>query len=182
MDKNTGQVKFYRPYPEELRKKKPSLFSVILRILLLVLIIVAVYVVFAKADVSYLQRWILCKDYVIIRNSPSKSASEGGQLDPGDEIETDGISKNGFVHIVDPVDGWVWSGNVVESLPEKVEAYGYVVARNRVACRRWVNGPQIEKRPWASNGTEIRVYWMCDEWALTSRGYIQREWLEIAAE
>ena len=179
MKEEKGQILYYRPYPPEYYKKKKSPFSIILRVILIVLIILAVWVVFAKADVSEMQRWIMCKDYVIIRAKPSRNAMECGQLDPGDDIETDDQTENGFIHIVSPTDGWVWAGNVVESQPEKIEAYGYVVARYQVACRRWVNGPQTEKNPWAKNGTMIKVLWLCDEWALTSRGYIQREWLEI---
>lgn len=178
-EEERGQILFYRPYPPEAYKKKTSIVSILLRVILVALIILVVYVVFAKADVSYLQRWIMCKDYVIIRSEASKGSMECGQLDPGDDIETDERIVNGFIHIVSPVDGWVWAGNVVESPPEKIEAYGYVIAKNQVACRRWVNGPQTEKNPWAKNGTMIKVFWICDEWALTSRGYIQAEWLEI---
>ena len=59
------------------------------------------------------------------------------------------------------------------------------VAKSRVACRRWVNGPQIEDngRPrWLVNGSNVSVFYIAEGWAVTSRGYIQSEWLEVDPE
>ena len=131
------------------------------------------------AETVYATQWIICKDYVIIRNWPSRGATEGGQLDPGDEIEIDGKTKDGFAHIVSPVDGWVWAGNIVSSQPEKVDCKAYVTANKRLYCRRWVDGPTVESKPYLINGSEVRVYWMNDEWAVTNRGYVKSEWLEM---
>lgn len=132
-----------------------------------------------RAESVYAKQWIICKDYVLIRQWASRKAPECGQLDPGDEIEIDGNTKDGFAHIVSPVDGWVWAGNIVGSRPEKVECMAFVTAKTRLAARRWVDGPQVDSKPWLINGSEIKVYWMNDEWAVTSRGYVRSEWLEM---
>lgn len=133
----------------------------------------------ALAEATTTSAWILCKDYVLIRMWASRKAQEVGQLDPCDPIEIDGKTANGFAHIVSPVDGWVWAGNIVFSEPVEVNEKYTVVARNRVACRRWCDGPQVESRPWLISGSEVRVYYMSDEWAVTARGYVRTEWLEL---
>jgi hypothetical protein len=159
-----------------------SAFTKVLTLILVVLICLASYIVGTElnrvhAETVYAKQYILCKDYVIIRNWPSRSATEAGQLDPCDEIEIDGKTKNGFAHIVSPTDGWVWAGNIVGSQPEKTDCLAFVTAK--LACRRWVDGPQIESRPWLYCGSEIRVFYISDEWAVTSRGYVKSEWLEV---
>ena len=100
-------------------------------------------------------------------------------MDPGDRIEIDGKTKDGFAHIVSPMDGWVWAGNVVFSEPEQVNRTAYVTAKKRVACRRWVDGPKVDSKPYLISGSEVRVYWQSADWAVTSRGYIKTEWLEV---
>lgn len=37
-----GMIVFYQPYPEELRKKKPGLFSIALRVVLIALIVMTI--------------------------------------------------------------------------------------------------------------------------------------------
>ena len=123
--------------------------------------------------------YILCRNYVLVRQWASKKAPEVGQLDPGDSIEVDGKTSDGFAHIVAPCDGWVWAGNIVFGRVEKVDSPAYVTAKKRVACRRWVDGPQVEGRPWMITGSECTVYYMDSEWAVTSRGYVRAEYLEV---
>ena len=161
-----------------------SALTKVLALILVLVIALASYTVAteinrAHAETVTTNAWILCKDYVMIRMWPSKRATEVGQLDPCDEIEIDGKTKDGFAHIVEPVDGWVWAGNIVFSEPEQIGSLAFVTAKNRLACRRWVDGPQVESRPWVINGSEVRVFYMCDEWAVTSRGYVRSEWLEV---
>ena len=68
---------------------------------------------------------------------------------------------------------------------EKVQKVGeqYVcVAKRQVACRRWVGGPQIEtggRKQWLKNGENVDVFCIGGDWAVTSRGYIRSEWLEV---
>ena len=161
-----------------------SALTKVLTLILAFVIALAAYTVAteinrAHAETVYTKQWIICKDYVIIRNWPSRKATEGGQLDPGDEIEIDGKTQDGFAHIVSPVDGWVWAGNIVSSQPEKVECKAFVTAKKRLYCRRWVDGPTVDSKPYLVNGSEVRVFWMNDEWAVTNRGYLRSEWLEM---
>ena len=156
----------------------------VLSLILAVIICISTWMITTEAnrihaETVYATQWIICKDYVLIRQWPSRKAAECGQLDPGDEIEIDGKTKDGFAHIVSPIDGWVWAGNIVSSQPEKVECKAYVTANKRLYCRRWVDGPKVEERPYLINGSEVRVFWMNDEWAVTSRGYVKSEWLEM---
>ena len=151
-------------------------------IIALAMILVTVGIVLAEERDITTKAWVICENYVNIRDWPSKGATGAGQLDPCDTVEVDGRTKNGFAHIVAPVDGWVWAGNLVFSEPEKVGATAYVTANKRVACRRWVDGPQVESKPWLINGSTVQVFYMSAEWACTSRGYIQSEWLEVEGE
>jgi hypothetical protein len=123
--------------------------------------------------------FILCKSYVVIRQWASKRATEIGQLDPAEPIEIDGRTKDGYAHIVEPCDGWVWAGYITFSEPQKIDAPGVVTAKKRVAARRWCDGPNVDSKPWLISGSEVRIYWMCDDWALTNRGYVKSEWLEV---
>ena len=157
-----------------------------LSLILVLMLVVAAYSVAceinkAHAETVYAVGYILCKDYVLIREWASRKAPEIGQLDPCDQVEIDGKTKDGFAHIVSPCDGWVWAGNIVFSPVEEVNRPAYVTAKNRVACRRWVDGPQVESKPWIVTGSECRVYYMDSEWAVTSRGYIRVEYLEVEA-
>lgn len=137
--------------------------------------------VWARAEEeSTTTAWALCKPgtYVNIRLWPSKKAAEVGYLDPCDKVEVDGRVKDGFAHIVEPLDGWVYAGYLTFSEPKAVNANYIVVARKRVATRRWIDGPQMGTRPWLINGSELTVYYISEDWAITSRGFVRSEWLE----
>lgn len=140
----------------------------------------------ARAEEKEVQCWVMCKPggYVNLRMWASKGATEVGRLDCGDTFTTDGKTKDGFVHCLDKGDAdcWIWAGNVVFEEPEIIGEQYVVVARNRVACRRWIDGPQIADKPWIMNGTNVDVFVIADGWACTSRGYIQSEWLEADPE
>ena len=124
--------------------------------------------------------WALCKPgtYVNIRLWPSKKATEVGYLDPCDKVECDGRVKDGFAHIVEPLDGWVYAGYLTFSEPKNVNSRYVVIAKKRVAARRWIDGPQMGTKPWLINGSEVTVYYMSADWAITSRGFVRSEWLE----
>lgn len=126
-------------------------------------------------------RWVMCKSYVNVRMNPSKGSAEIGRLDAGDEFETDGTVRDGFIRVcgVGEGEGWVFAGYTVDEQPVKTDERYVCVANSRVACRRWAEGPQIKgKAGWLYNGTDVKVYYRTSEWALTSRGYIASEWLE----
>ena len=132
----------------------------------------------ARAEESTTTAWALCKSYVNIRLWPSKTATEVGFLDPCDRVEVDGRTKDGFAHVTYPVDGWVYAGYLTFSEPKAIGQTYTVVARKRVAARRWVDGPQMGTKPWLINGSQVKVLYMSDDWALTDRGYVKSEWLE----
>lgn len=135
----------------------------------------------AHAETVTTTGYIMCKSYVLIRMWPSRKSQEVGQLDPRDTVEIDGRTKDGYAHIVAPCDGWVHAGYIVFSEPKAVNATATVTARKRVACRKWIDGPNVDSKPWLISGSEVRIYWMCDDWALTNRGYVKSEWLEVCA-
>ena len=127
--------------------------------------------------------WILCKykSQVTIRAKPDTGSREYGWLEVGDSFRTDGKVKNGFVHALgvgDNGEGWIFGGYVVYEEPQAVFENYVCVARKQVACRRWINGPQVEHSPWLRNGSSVSVFYIADGWAVTSRGYIQSEWIE----
>lgn len=131
-------------------------------------------------------RWILCADYVNVRMNPSKKSREVGQLDVGDDFETDGVIRNGFIRVIGIGEygvGWVYAGFTSDEKPEKVDERRVCVAKRRVACRRWVNGPRIGgKTGWLYNGSSVKVYYRTSKWSVTSRGYISSEWLEVDSD
>lgn len=183
--KNQGQILYYKPYPAEARKAKLHPVSIALRAILAALII-AVAVLFATGNAEEITTkcFVLCKpgDRVNLRLSPSKGARCVGWLECGDSFQTDGTSKNGWIRVMDAgeCDCWIYSGYVVTEKPEDVFESYVCVARNRVACRRWVDGPQIDGRlGWLHNGSNVSVFAIAGEWAVTSRGYIRAEWLEV---
>ena len=147
-------------------------------------LLLAVILLFSTAVAE--SRWVLCSDYVNIRRSPYKESMEVGRLDAGDEFETDGKIRNGFIRVLgvgEDDDGWIFAGYTSEDRPENVDGRYVCVAKVRAACRRWADGPRIKgKTGWIYNGTNVRVYWMAGTWSVTSRGYIKTEWLESDPE
>ena len=129
------------------------------------------------------QRWVMCDGYVNVRISPGKKAEQVGYLDAGDGFETNGKKRDGFIQVTgigEAGDGWTFEGYTVTEQPDRVDQRYVCVAKNRVACRRWINGPRIKgKAGWLYNGTSVMVYWRTSEWSVTSRGYIRSEWLEV---
>ena len=128
--------------------------------------------------------WALCKPgaQVNIRRSASKKSEICGFLEVGDEFRTDMKTKNGFLHVIgmgEYGEGWVYLGFVSTEKPEPVFENYCVIAKNRVACRRWCDGPQVAgKLGWIYNGSDVTVFYTGDGWAVTSRGYIRSEFLE----
>ena len=119
---------------------------------------------------------------VTVRAEPRKKSAERGYLECGDSFQTDGESVDGWITCGSGEGGWVYSGYVVTEKPEKVGAAYVCVAKKRVACRKWIGGPQVDGRAgWLNNGETCQVFLMADGWAVTSRGYIKSEWLEFDA-
>ena len=137
----------------------------------------------AEENDSLVKCWILCKpgSQVNVRRTPSKKSEQVGFLEVGDWFWTDGNSADGWIRcygIGEYGEGWIYSGYVVTEEPVKVYEQYVCVAKKRVACRTWIGGPKTSK-PWLANGSNVSVFYEADGWAITSRGYIQSEWLEV---
>lgn len=127
--------------------------------------------------------WIMCKpgSYVTIREKPNKTAAEAGYLDSGDSFQTDGESVDGWIRCCGAGEGgWVWCGYVVTEKPEIIGERYICVALKQAACRKWMGGPQVDGAGWIKNGQYCEVFCMADGWAVTNRGYIRSEWLEVS--
>ena len=127
--------------------------------------------------------WVMCKpgSQVNVRRTPDKKGQEVGFLEAGDWFLTDGTSSDGFIRVYgvgEYGEGWIFSGYVCTEEPKQVFEQYTCVAHKRVAIRKWMGGPQVERSPWLANGGNVDVFFMADEWACTSRGYIKAEWLE----
>ena len=180
--KEQGQVFCYRPYPEGMRKQGMHPISIALRVIL-ALLIIATILLFATGRAEEKDCWVLCQpdNRVNLRLEPSKGSKCVGWLEVGDRFTTDGTERNGWIRVLDAGDCecWIYGGYVVEEKPERIGESRFVVAKKQVACRRWVNGPQNEKRPWLRNGREVQVFYIAGGWAVTNLGYVEAEWLEV---
>lgn len=150
-----------------------------------VAVIVAVLLLFgiAYADETY---YVICDpdSFVYIREFPKKNSREAGFLYYGDSVEVDGKKRNGYWHVVsvntEMGDGWVKGLFLDDDEPMIMSTTSYlVVSRGRLAARNGVNGKRIA---WLKPGTKIKVYGMSEEWAVTNRGYVKAEYLEVVGE
>ena len=170
----------------------------ILMVLLIAIIVAGIaYLVCSAANAASVENtmvkcWIMCKpgkpgecSYVYAHRTPDKRSEIVGRLDFGDYFMTDAESKNGFIWadgIGEYGEAWIYCGYVVTEEPKIVNEQYVCVAKTRVACRRWMGGPKVEKTPWLTNGSNVFVYAIADGWAVTNRGYIKSEWLEVDPE
>jgi hypothetical protein len=151
------------------------------RTVAIILLLTASFACFTALADEY-KVFILCnpKTPVIVRETPRKGAKETGRLDFGDEVWTDGRKRNGYLHVIDITEageGWVFAGNTVQDQPEKLTgARANVAATGRVMTYRWVKG---KKNGWVEIGTQVIVYAVSEEWAVTNKGYIRTKYLEV---
>ena len=148
-------------------KKVVTLF---LSLLLAVLLICG-----AAADTVY----VMCQpnSFVYVREFPKKGAPEAGRVELGWELETDGIRKNGYVHVFGfEGDAWINAGFVTDSPVEIRTIETEINLRGRVACRRSIKGT---RRKWLSDGQKVVIYAFCDDWAITNQGFIQMRYLGV---
>lgn len=136
----------------------------------------------AMAEEKTTSAWILCQpdSFVNIRAAGNKKAEIVGRMFCGDEIQIDGKTRAGYAHSqhlpCDNVEGWIHAGYIVFDAPEKVDKPGIIRANGRVACRKTIDG---ERRCWVVNGSRVMVYWACEDWAVTDKGFIQTKYIEI---
>jgi len=156
--------------------------------ILMVIVLVLIGMVIGnccKGEEPLVTCWAMCKpgSRVTVRSEPRKSSAERGYLECGDCFQTDGESVDGWIRCYGAGEnGWVYVGYVVQEKPETIGERYVCVAKRQVACRKWMSGPQIDERPWMRNGEFCEVFVMADGWAVTSRGYIRSEWLEVSPE
>ena len=142
----------------------------------------------AAAEDQLITCWVMCKPggQVNVRRKPTTDSKSETQLDCGEEILTDGDTEDGWLRVYGVGEnggGWVYVGFVVTEKPECIGQRYVCVAKKQVACRRWIGGPVIDGRAgWLQNGENVEVFLMADGWAVTSRGYVQSEWLEADPE
>lgn len=127
--------------------------------------------------------WVMCQpgSQVNVRRTPSKRGQEVGYLDACDDFLTDGTSKNGYIRVYgigEYGEGWIYAGYVSTEEPEPVFERYVCCAKGRVAIRRWMNGPKVERSPWLASGSNVDVFYWTEEWCCTSRGFIKSQYLE----
>lgn len=126
------------------------------------------------------QVWVLCDpdSYVTLRTGPGKSKPDFGGVLCGAELWTDNKKQNGFLHVLEvPAEcdtGWISARYIVYDRPVEVNRRMVISTDGRVACRKWVNG---KRTGWIYDGEVLTVYWMSPTWAVTSRGYIQSQYI-----
>ena len=127
--------------------------------------------------------YVICQkdDYVNVRMYPRKKSEIVGRCDGGDEILTDGYVKNGFLRCYgfESVEAWIFAGYVVYDKPEWVNRIGYSVSKATLNVRRFIDGKVIHK---LKNLAEVVVYWLSDEWCVTSKGFVKTKYLEMEGQ
>ena len=144
----------------------------------LICVIFALLFLFGVAAAEEKTIWVLCQpnSYVNIRIRPSGRSEVAGYAECGDAFETDGISKNGFLHVyasIENGEGWISKGYIVYEKPVFIGKEMTIYSKGRVNARRTVNG---KRRCWVRPGDEVTVYWM-SEWSVTNKGFIKTEFL-----
>lgn len=129
--------------------------------------------------------WVMCQPggEVMIRERPGRKAPAVGAAACGERMRTDWEERDGWVHLVDvnneTGEGWIFGGYIVCEEPREVNRLAEVHARGRVACRKWIGG---KRRSWIRSGDTVEVYLAADGWAVTNRGFIRAEYLEVPEE
>ena len=149
------------------------------------LIAMTAMVLYGSALAEEREGWILCQpdSYVNARWAASSRSDKLGRLELGDRIRSDGVTKNGFVHCIgltfESTEGWVHAGYIVWDEPSMETETWVVNAGGRTACRKYVDGP---RRCWAKNHSQVTVFAVSSEWAVTNRGFIRTKYIEPMEE
>ena len=126
--------------------------------------------------------WAFCQpdSEVLIREKPGKHAEIVGAAGSGTHLWTDWEERDGWIHLVDvnneTGEGWISEKYVVFDIPYHIDMEGVIKGKGRVACRDAVDG---KLTGWASPGDMLAVYWVSNEWAVTDRGYISMDYVEV---
>lgn len=150
------------------------------RLMALILLVVAILPYsMGKAEDKLV--YVLChpKSYVNIRKSPLMKSEETGWLDCGDSVMTDGKRKNGFLHVFDITEsgqGWVYAGYIVEDQPVIESGCYGAVCGSKVRARRNIGGKRVG---WLYEMTEVKIFARSEEWAVTDKGFVRTEYLDV---
>ena len=124
--------------------------------------------------------FILCnpESYVNVRQTPKQRGEKIGRAYLGDSFTTDGVVRNGFLHLTDcPFEfsyGWISVGYISYESVEAIDKQVSISANGRVACRKTIGG---KRQKWVKPGQVVMAYAVAGEWALTDHGFIQTKYL-----
>lgn len=145
-------------------------------IILLSVLLILLISFSAAAETVY----VLCQpdSFVNVRQFPNKRSEVAGRVELGDQLETDGQRRNGFVHVFGTFesDAWISAGFVTSDQVTVKRLETEIVSKGRVACRRSVKGA---RRKWAKNGQKVIIYAFSDGWCVTDQGFIQTRFLGV---
>ena len=166
-------------YTTKLKEKRTALFAFAMAVLFVFVFSAQLR---AGAEPKAINAWIMCQpgDWVNVRAGASRKSASLGMLEAGDKVTFTGETKNGFLKVrvaLEESEGWIYAGYVTDQEPVDMGGALYEVrASGRVAARKYIHGP---RRCWVVDGSLVNVYWMAGEWAVTSKGFIQAEYLEV---
>ena len=126
--------------------------------------------------------FILCnpETHVNVRQAPKPGAEKIGRAYLGDSFTTDGVIKNGFIHVTDcPYEfshGWISIGFITYDSVDVSTAKAEISANGRVACRKSIGG---KRQKWLKPGQAVTAYAVAGEWAITDLGFIQTRFLSF---
>ena len=160
-----------------------KLLITLLEIVLIALLIIGAITIldsFGFAE-DLTEVWIICQpdDYINVRMNPGKKSQIVGYAEVGDSILTDCTKKNGYMKcygIGEAGEGWIFAGYVVYDEPVEVNRMACSISKAKLAARKYIGG---KVRRWLKNLDEVMVYWMTDEWSVTSSGFVRTEYLEL---
>lgn len=155
-----------------------------------IVILMAVLLLMLPAAMAEEATWsVLCQpdSYVSIRGRASTSGSVEGRLYLGDAVTVDKLATDdqgrSWAHCiglsVEAGSGWVCAGYLAQGEATVYEqgAAGVIKANGRVAARKSIDG---ERREWLRDGDTATVWGVCGNWAVTDKGYVKAEYLEVA--
>lgn len=144
-----------------------------MRRLFCIVLAVLIFSTAAQAETVY----VLCQpdSFVNLRQFPKHGARLAGYAELGDALETDGVKRNGFLHVLGfDDDAWINAGYVT-AYPVTVETVdGWIECGGKVACRRSING---KRRQWLFVGTELTIFARSADWSITNKGFVQTQYL-----
>lgn len=137
----------------------------------------AVFLTILPAFADEVEYYAICQpeSHINARRTPKMNGEIVGRLELGDSVWSDGVKRNGFLHVYGPFesDCWVYAGFLVPEITVK-ESEKFIQA-DKVACRRSING---KRRKWLKEGDRVTVYAFSDDWAITDQGFIMIRFLE----